>query len=58
MPAWLYSNTSYFFGMMIIYIHIGVGFNVAYPYAGGNAKAWKRGISDRRIPRFFVYAGL
>ena len=30
------------------------GLRVAYPCLMGNAKAWNRGISDKR-PRFFLY---
>ena len=35
-------------------IQYSVGFLVAYPYAVGNAKAWKRGISDKYSSHAFL----
>ena len=41
MPAGVYHTLSCaFYGYTeVCYIHIGVGFNVAYPFTMGNAKA-------------------
>ena len=38
--------------------NISVGFLVAYPYSVGNAKAWKRGISERYSSHAFLFYGL
>ena len=35
--------------------NISVGFLVAYPYSVGNAKAWKRGISERYSSHAFLF---
>ena len=52
MPAGVYRTLSCaFYGYTeVCYIHIGVGFNVAYPFTMGNARL-RCADSDRRNPR-------